>query len=249
MKAILTYHSIDASESPISISKEAFTRHVEWLASGRVRVTSVDELLRLPDSVDAVAITFDDGFRNFGEIAAPLLRAHGLPATVFVVSDHVGGSNAWGRVPDPGIPTLPLLDWRQIEQLAASGVEIGAHTRTHRAATALSDAELADEIVGSARVIERHLGRAPTAFAYPYGSVSAAAATIVRTAFASGCTTELSALRSTDDKACLPRLDMFYFRDSGRLEGWGTARFNYYLTLRSHARRIRQRLMSGHRAP
>ena len=96
MRAILTYHSIDASASPISVSKEVFASHVEWLATGRVRVTTVDELLRLPDSADAVALTFDDGFENFGEIAAPALARHALPSTLFIVSDYVGRTNAWG---------------------------------------------------------------------------------------------------------------------------------------------------------
>lgn len=251
MRAILTYHSIDASASAISISKEAFERHVAWLASGRVRVVSVDELMQLPDSTDAVAITFDDGFQSFGEIAAPLLARHGLPSTLFIVSDHAGGggTNAWGRAPDAGIPTLPLLGWRELERLAGRGVTLGAHTRTHRRLTALTAAELADEICGGARIIEQHTGHAPVGFAYPYGSVSNEAAAVVRGAFAWGCTTELRALRKAEDRARLPRLDMFYFRERGRLESWGTTRFDYYLKLRSHARRIRQRWAAASDSP
>ena len=42
MRAILTYHSIDESGSPISVDPDAFRRHVRWLASGRVRVTTPD---------------------------------------------------------------------------------------------------------------------------------------------------------------------------------------------------------------
>ena len=86
MRAILTYHSVDESGSPISIAPAAFRRHVAWLAAHGPRVVSVDELLRLPPTAAAVALTFDDAFVNFADLAWPLLREHRLPATVFVPS-------------------------------------------------------------------------------------------------------------------------------------------------------------------
>ena len=244
MRAILTFHSIDSSGSPISMSKDAFARQVAWLAKGRVRVTTVDDLLQLPDDVDAAAVTFDDGFRNFAEIAAPLLAEHGLPSTVFVVSDHAGGTNTWGGVPDPGVPTLPLLGWDELARLRERGVTLGAHTRRHRSLPTLTGDALTDEICGAAEVIETHTGAPPVGFAYPYGRVSDAASAIVERAYAWGCTTELRVLRGAEARARVPRLDMYYFRDSGWLERWGTARFNYYVKLRAQARHVRQRLAS-----
>lgn len=241
MKAILTYHSIDESGSPISMPAAVFARHVRFLASGRVRVTTVDELLRLPDDTDAVAITFDDGFANFGALAAPLLAEHGLASTVFVVTDHVGGTNEWGGFGDPGVPILPLLDWDDLGRLCELKVSLGSHTRTHPRLALLGPEELRDEIVHGARFLFEHTGRQPAGFAYPYGSTSPAAAAVVRATFPWACTTELRSIAGTDDQACLPRLDMFYFREPGRLESWGTTRFSCYLKIRSHARRLRQR--------
>jgi peptidoglycan/xylan/chitin deacetylase (PgdA/CDA1 family) len=248
VKAILTYHSIDESGSPISVSRAAFERHVAWLASGRVRVTSIGELRALPETADAVSITFDDGFRNFGEIAAPLLQSRGLSATVFVVSGAVGGTNAWNGRPDAGVPTLPLLDWSEIEQLLSGGVEFGAHTRSHPRLDALADHDLVEEIDGSAHDIERRIGRRPDGFAYPYGAMTDTAVSIVRDRFSWACTTEL-ALLGDNDAALLPRLDMYYFRDPGRLESWGSTRFRIYLNIRSHARRIRERWNAALTAP
>lgn len=43
----------------------------------------------------AVAITFDDGYRDQLAVAAPLLEARGYPSTVFVSSAFVGGQNMW----------------------------------------------------------------------------------------------------------------------------------------------------------
>jgi peptidoglycan/xylan/chitin deacetylase (PgdA/CDA1 family) len=242
MRAILTYHSIDDSGSVISLPEAAFARHVEWLASGRVRVTTVDDLLRLPDAVDAVAITFDDGFRNFGEVAAPRLAAHGLSSTVFVVSDHVGRTNAWGGVLDARIPELPLLSWGELEQLAQGGVTIGGHTRRHGSLSRVGGQALVDEIVGGARAIEDRIGCAPPGFAYPYGAVTDDAAALVAATFSWGCTTELRRVAAREDHARLPRLDMYYFREPGSLEPWGTARFDYYVKLRAGIRHVRQGL-------
>ena len=180
MKAILTYHSIDDSGSAVSVAPDAFRRHVRWLASGRVRVVTVPELLRLPHDADAVAITFDDGLASFGDVAAPLLAEHGLPATVFVVSDRAGATSAWQDAAavrrGPRVPAFPLLDWPALRRLAEGGlVELGAHTRTHRDLTRLRGAMLADEIEGCAARITAETGHRPAAFAYPYGEVNAAA--------------------------------------------------------------------------
>ena len=82
MKAILTWHAIDESRSPISVSREVFADQVAFLASGRVRVVPLGSILT--ESGDAVALTFDDAFTSFSEVAWPALRDAGLPATVFV---------------------------------------------------------------------------------------------------------------------------------------------------------------------
>ena len=95
MRAILTYHSIDSSGSPISIDAQSFQRHVDFLASSKLKVVPLSEIVS--DSVeDALAITFDDGVVNFAAQAWPRLRDRGLPATLFVVTGRVGKDNAWG---------------------------------------------------------------------------------------------------------------------------------------------------------
>ncbi|MDP2645972.1 MAG: polysaccharide deacetylase family protein, partial [Desulfobacterales bacterium] len=43
---------------------------------------------------NAVAITFDDGFKSFYDLAWPLLRAYDIPASIFVVPDLVE-KNLW----------------------------------------------------------------------------------------------------------------------------------------------------------
>ena len=252
MRAILTYHSIDGSQSPISIRPDAFAAHVRCLARGRVRVLPLVELVAEAraggdEREDAVAITFDDGFQSFAEHAAPLLADHGLPATVFVVSGHAGGTSAWSGRDHPGIPTFPLMDWGTLGRLANAGIELGAHTRRHPSLDSLPATALAEEIGGSASEMESHLGRRPTAFAYPYGIAPASAVEQVRASFALGVTTELRALNAADDPLRIPRLDAYYLRQPDGLAGWGTTRFRAYLRLRAAVRIAREQVRRGTR--
>lgn len=247
MRAILTYHSIDTSGSPISVSPAVFRAHCRFLASGRVRVVPLTSLFEDPAAQDVVALTFDDGFANFATEAAPYLEENALPSTVFVVSDHVGGHNDWGGRPAPLVPHLPLLGWDELMKLQDHGATIGAHTRRHRPLTQLRGDELADEVQGGIDRIASTVGRRPTAFAYPYGAVNADVAAAVREACAWACTTELRPLGGREDRALLPRLDMYYFRAPGQLEAWGTAAFRSRLWLRTQGRRLRRLATGGGR--
>lgn len=238
MRAIFTYHSIDPSGSVISLDAEAFRRHVEWLAAAPLRVTTVEGLLALPPDADAIALTFDDGFENFGSVAWPLLRAYGLPATLFVVTGHVGGANDW----DGGIkvPRLPLLDWEALARLSQEGVALGSHGATHERLDRLGRAALEQEIGASAEVIQAATGVRPALFCYPFGRSTRAARDLVGTHYAGAVTTELRALRPGDSPFLLPRLDTFYFRAPGALETWDSHRFHLRLWVRRLARRLRQ---------
>lgn len=248
MKAILTYHSVDGSSSPISIGEAAFRNHAEWLARHGPPVVTPAELLLLPPSEPAVALTFDDAFRSFADVAWPILRNHGLPATVFVPTAHVGGTNTWGGVNTRGIPTLPLLDWDQLGRLAEEGVQIGSHTCTHPHLTSLSPARQHEELGESAAQLQARLGIRPAGLAYPYGAwnpqVTAAAALLYDYAV----TVDLRPLAPDEDPLRLPRLDAYYLRDNRLLEAWGTTRLRLYLNARAGVRRWRAALVTGHHA-
>jgi peptidoglycan/xylan/chitin deacetylase (PgdA/CDA1 family) len=238
MRAILTYHSIDASSSPISLDLQAFRRHVEWLASGQVMVTGVRELLTVPPEVDAVALTFDDGFANFASVAWPLLEEHGLPVTLFVVTDRVGDVNRWDHGRHQVIPSLPLADWDTLGRLATAGVEIGSHGRTHVHLNRVDAAQLENEIAGSASLIEREIGIRPTLFSYPYGRPSHDCLPIVRAHYRGAVTAKLRPLDEDDSPFLLPRIDTWYLRGSGALERWGTGAFRRRLWVRRQARKV-----------
>ncbi|MHB1557680.1 MAG: polysaccharide deacetylase family protein [Isosphaeraceae bacterium] len=91
---VLTYHRIaepgaDPFYDPvISATPESFRAQVEWLARGP-RVLALDEAIERLTSAEpwrepAVLVTFDDGYRDNFDIAAPILRKRGIPATFFL---------------------------------------------------------------------------------------------------------------------------------------------------------------------
>jgi len=240
VRAILTWHSIDESGSPISVSPAEFGRQVAWLRASGVPVLTVADLLASPADRPAVALTFDDGFANFASEAAPRLFDQGWPVTLFVVSGHVGQTNQWGGRPAAGVPELPLLDWDAVARLDAAGVEIAAHTRTHPRLDQVADsARLADELEGCARDIAQRLGRRPTGLAYPYGAVSSAATAAAATSFAWACTTDLRALAPVEASHRLPRVDAWYLRNPERLGRWGSPRLRRWLWWRRGGRRLK----------
>jgi peptidoglycan/xylan/chitin deacetylase (PgdA/CDA1 family) len=92
---VLMYHRViepaaadGHNPSVVSASPATFARQMRHLARN-YRVVSAEEVLgavhdRHPLPPRAVLITFDDAYRDFGEIAWPILRRYGLSATLFV---------------------------------------------------------------------------------------------------------------------------------------------------------------------
>lgn len=90
------------------------------------------------------------------------------------------------QLPAEAPPEYRPLSWDDVRSLADSGVEFGAHTKTHPILSAVLDSErLRDEIAGSKQRIEAELGTPVTHFCYPNGrgvDIGAAAVTAVREA-------------------------------------------------------------------
>lgn len=125
--------------------------------------------LRRGDSVRGrLAITFDDGYLDNVEVAAPILRKLDLPATFFVATRFLGSSVVpWW---DAALPRQPgWMTWDDVRLLHREGFDIGAHTQTHIDLGKVHGDEADREIVGSRKDIWDELGRIPNHFAYPYG--------------------------------------------------------------------------------
>jgi peptidoglycan/xylan/chitin deacetylase (PgdA/CDA1 family) len=99
---ILTYHSvlpstsrIDAAEARNVVNEEMFAWQMRYLAK-HFRCLGLEEAVELlasdrPLPAYSAVVTFDDGFRNNARYAFPILQRHGVPATIFVTTGHIGG--------------------------------------------------------------------------------------------------------------------------------------------------------------
>ena len=241
--AILTYHSLDDSGSVISVSPRVFAAQMHSLAQSSLRVVALDEvpsLLRRGES--AVALTFDDGFRNFRDHAAPVLARHGFPATVFLVAGHIGGDNGWATQP-ASVTRQPLLDWDEIKALRAAGICFGAHTVSHPVLTALPPVAAEAEMRDSKRAIEHALGEPVDTFAYPYGARDARTRALAQPHFRIACSVQLGYATTSSDPIDLERLDMYYWRAHTDLSGLFAARTRALVGVRARLR-VARRLLS-----
>jgi peptidoglycan/xylan/chitin deacetylase (PgdA/CDA1 family) len=165
------YHQVGAHRPASALNKwrvtpGRFERHLDVLLARGYRGTALRDLLDAPAaSFRRAVLTFDDGYAALLAEALPRLVARGFSATVFVVTDRVGGSNDW----DAERPGESLLSRDGIRALHGAGVEIGSHGATHRALTGLSDEELLRETRGSREDLERLVGAPVVSFCYPYG--------------------------------------------------------------------------------
>lgn len=144
------------------------------LAEGYEGVTFT-EAVSTPVRGKRLSVTFDDAFASVLELGKPILDRLGVPATVFAVTDFAaeGRPLSWDGVDrwagGPFGDELRSLDWAALRGLADAGWEIGSHTRDHPRLTRCGDEELVAQLVHSRAEMERALGRACTAVAYPYG--------------------------------------------------------------------------------
>ena len=214
---ILMYHGVaDVAEDPnqLCVTPSRFAEQMTWLKGHGLRGvgigTLVDEM-RAGRHRGLVGITFDDGYVNVLEAALPVLLRHGFTATMFIIADRLGRSNEW----DEG-PRWPLMSASQVGELAAAGMEIGSHSATHPRLAGIDAGHLAAEVSGSRASIGALVGAPVRGFAYPYGSMDAAARHAVRDAgydYACAVQTRMNEL----EFAALPRIYVGQRDDARRM--------------------------------
>lgn len=213
--AVLAYHRI-AVEGPAGLARyrqtpEAFAEQMRWLRRhGYHAMTSGDVLHHLagrhPFKGRPVLISFDDAYVDFHDLAWPILRAHDFTAEVFVVTDRVGGHADWDAA--YGSPA-PLMDWRQIQSLAAAGVSFGSHMASHSHMADLPSREIVLEAARSRAVLEQALGMTCRSIAAPFGEGDERFLRIARRCgYEVGFTTEPGHATAGQDMLRLPRIEV-----------------------------------------
>jgi peptidoglycan/xylan/chitin deacetylase (PgdA/CDA1 family) len=120
------------------------------------------------DKAAAISYTFDDGLRDQFEIAAPMLDAHGIHATFFIITKPVAKTPEEGRACPPG--KFGGISWPELKDLSERGHEIANHTWTHRDFRRIPWQEVRPELDLADQDIRTHLGFAPLTVAYTANS-------------------------------------------------------------------------------
>ncbi|MGH3321232.1 MAG: polysaccharide deacetylase family protein [Streptosporangiaceae bacterium] len=234
---ILMYHSVStrAGESfrRFVVDPRLFADHMCHLVEAGYQTRTVTAVTGGPRAERPVVLTFDDGFADFHSDVLPVLDAHGLTATLYVTTGYIGGTSAW--MAGEGEGDRRMLSWTQLAEIAASGVEIGAHSITHPELDLLPPRRARDEVTAPRKTLEDRLQVPVRSFAYPFGYYDARVrAAVAQAGYLSACAVDELTVAGTDDVLLLPRLtvaggttlaglERLLERRSG-VSDWGVAR-------------------------
>lgn len=114
-----------------------------------------------PINPKLVAITFDDGFRDFHTAAFPILRRYGFSATMYLPTAFIGEERK-------SFLSRECLTWSEVRDLTQAGIEFGSHSVNHPKLIELAWSAIETELRDSKATIEIKLGRPCASFAYPF---------------------------------------------------------------------------------
>lgn len=212
---ILMYHSISddtgsAGFQKFVISPQTFASQLAHLAENDYQPISVTQYVQAMRGQVAlpqrpIVLTFDDGFQDFHTQALPLLKKFGFTATLYITTGFIGGTSRW--LSESGDGQRPMLNVAQIQEIAASNIEIGAHTHTHPMLDMLPQKQVVEEVERPKAILEDALGAPVESFAYPFGYYSDAVKRAVEAAgYTSACAVRYSLSSLDDDRFALARL-------------------------------------------
>lgn len=170
---IVTFHRVNNSKSAEGLTCSA-TKFEAFCAFFRdhFRVVSLGEQVAGcragTDMGGTLSITFDDGYVDNFEVAAPILRKFQLPAAFFVVSGYVGTTIVapWDH---SAASDASWMNWDHVRSLAAEGFEIGSHTHRHINLGSADEETIRSDLRESKSKLLHELGRPARLFAYPFG--------------------------------------------------------------------------------
>jgi peptidoglycan/xylan/chitin deacetylase (PgdA/CDA1 family) len=170
---VLTYHKFSESKTDkMTITAASFEEQMKFLKDKGYHVITLEQLFDFLDfkiqiPKRSVVITIDDGWRSTYDIAFPILKKYGYPATLFVYTALITGSKV-------------TLNWDLISEMAGQGIDVQCHTRTHRKLTAPASKEsfkeyfeaIEKELLDAAKAIKMRTQREVRYIAYPFGDIN-----------------------------------------------------------------------------
>jgi peptidoglycan/xylan/chitin deacetylase (PgdA/CDA1 family) len=141
------------------------------------------------------SLTFDDGHASAYTEGFPTLMELGLCATFFVVPTLVG---------TPG-----YVEWSQLREMVAAGMEVGSHSLTHAFVDQLDAMALEREFGESKAIIEDRLGASVRAASLPRGWLPKAHEDVLRRlGYRVFCTSRAGWWHPGDTPFAIPRISV-----------------------------------------
>lgn len=128
--AALAYHDIVAVKNgdPFAITVAEFGRQLDYLVNAGYHPISLAALERAHAGQEAlppkpVLLTFDDGYKSYYDIAFPMLREHGFPSVISLVTSWIDGRST------PDYTSAKFMTWEDLRTIARSPlVEVLSHS-------------------------------------------------------------------------------------------------------------------------
>ena len=168
---IIMYHHIQPQivaaekwQTALNVDTAVFESQMVYLTSTGYQTISLDQLTQALLNQDklpakSIALTFDDGYRDFYTYAFPIIKKYNLRANLFISTGLVENED--------------YLTWNQLKEMTSSG-QIFAynHTWSHANLASTSQTKVESEVQTAQKQLADYLGTSPKIFAYPYGQIS-----------------------------------------------------------------------------
>lgn len=161
---VLLYHHVsdNSPDSRYYVSISNFREQMETLyINGYTPITMkvlLDAIIYgcdLPEK--PIVITFDDGHHSVYENAFPIMQEYNFPGVFYIVASRINNVDNFVNV-------------TELNEMIASGWEIGSHSYTHADLTQSHD-NINYELAQSKLVLEKALNIKIETIAYPYGAI------------------------------------------------------------------------------
>lgn len=167
---VLMYHHIARKKGFYAVSAAAFSEQMQYLAEN-YEVVDIDTYVKTvrtkgENGHRQVAVTFDDAYESYSQLALPVIEQFKIPSALFVCTGFMGRSNEW----DDPQHRYPIMDASEVERISANPlVTVGAHSQSHRPLAQLSPQQCDVELSSPKEVLEKLIGRSVNYLAYPFG--------------------------------------------------------------------------------